>query len=253
MKKTKKGMLAKITIFIKCAGVMLFVVAGYFSFSYIKLSFNKYCDFVSDISGFKIKKIEIIGGSPRVASMVRDSIQTNEGESIFKKSSAELYMNVKKIPWVKSAIVQKSLPNIVKLKITEATPIAIYQHNSKSTLIDEDGNFIEDVKEKPAGMPIISGINANKKAKEILGVIVKFEELKERLEILSFVRERRWDMTISGVQVKLPEKNLEDALDVLSILMKSGKINKNTVDSIDLRLPQSVVISGLKIKKATRV
>ena len=236
------------------AGFFFVISAGgFFAFPHIKHFTENLWDKVTEISGFKIKKIEIIGASPKVANIIGKSLQISENESIFKRSTAELYMSVKEISWVKSAIVQKNLPNIIKIKIIEAVPIAVFQHDSKSFLIDKDGTLIEEVSEKPAGIPLISGPNANKKAIEILEIISKFEDIKERLETLSFVRERRWDMTLSGMKIKLPEKNIEESLNVLSILLKSGKINKNTVNSIDLRIPENVIINGLKIKKEASV
>ncbi len=236
------------------AGLFITVATGgFFAFPHIQRFFGNLLDKATEISGFNIKTIDIVGASPKVADIIRKNIQISEGQSIFKKPIDDLYRDVKSISWVKSAIVQKNLPNVIRIKIVEAVPIAVYQHDSKSFLIDKDGTLIEEITEKPDGLSLISGPNANKKAEEILRTISKFEDIKERLETLSFIRERRWDMTISGMKIKLPEKNVEEALNVLSILLKSGKINKNTVNSVDLRIPENVIINGLKIKKTPSV
>ena len=230
------------------------VIGGYFILPRIESTLCCLGDTLIDISGFKIKRIEISGASPKVSKLIRKKLQLSENnDSIFKKSSREIYTNVEKVSWVKSAIVRKNLPNIVKIDIVEAVPIAVFQHDAKSILIDGDGVFIEEVTEKPAGLPLISGLNANMKARQILDTISKFNEVNSRLETLSFVRERRWDISVSGIKIKLPEKDLEKALEVLTIILKSEKFNKNTIRLIDLRIPDSVIMNGLKIKKALSV
>ena len=114
------------------------VIGGYFILPRIESTLCCLGDALIDISGFKIKRIEISGASPKVSKLIRKKLQLSENDSIFKKSSREIYTNVEKVSWVKSAIVRKNLPNIVKIDIVEAVPIAVFQHNAKSILIDGD-------------------------------------------------------------------------------------------------------------------
>ena len=226
---------------------------AYFSLPLIESFFSKIANIPSNIPGFEIKTITISGASSKTSSLIRKNLKITENENIFKLSTEEIYKNVRDVSWVKSAEVRKNLPNVLDIKITESIPIAIFQHESKSILIDEDGAFIENIDSKPLGLPLISGKNANKNAKKILDTISNFNDINNNLESLSFIRERRWDMIISGIKIKLPEKNIEKALEILSIILKSGKINKSTSNTVDLRIFENVIINGLKLKKESSI
>ena len=208
--------------------------------------YTNICHEIACASGFCVESINISGASKRTQKLIHNEIGITQRDSIFKLSAKEIAQNISKISWVKSIVVQKNLPNYINIKIEERKPIAIFQHDSKSTLIDEEGNFIEDVNSGHKGIPIISGENAHKKANEILTIISKYPLLQEKLESLVFVRERRWNISISGVKILLPENNIENALEILSIILKTEKLNKKTVNQIDLRSPENVVFQGVK-------
>ena len=83
----------------------------------------------------------------------------------------------------------------------------------------------------------------------MLSIIDKFYVVKKKLNSLSFVRNRRWDLIVSsGIIVKLPEENIEHALEILSIILKEYNINRNTVKYIDLRIPENIILGGMKLK-----
>lgn len=251
MKKRKDGIKFKVSLYL---GILTgIVLGGYCAKNHIINFYENACDRISDISGFKIQKIEILGATSKVAKMVRNKIELQKNDPILKISSSEIYARVASIPWVKTVVVKKNLPNVITIEIEEAHPIAIYQHNAKSILIDSDGHFLEEVSSRPARLPLVSGENANKVVCTILEEISKFEDIREKLEALSFIRERRWNLIISGVKVKLPENDINNALTILDTLIKNNKLNKNIVNSVDLRLPGHIILNGLKIRKTSGI
>lgn len=225
-----------------CAGIYILIInAGRL--------YDMMFDRISSISEFKLKSIEITGANPKIINIIRKRIHARTGNSILNISGAEVYNHIKNISWVKSALVKKRLPNIIKIEINEAIPIAIYQQNAKSILIDSEGQYLEEVSEKPAELPLVSGKNANKMVSEMLDTISKFRDIRERLEMLTYVRERRWDITISGIKVKLPEYNVEKALEMLDHFIKDDRMSKNNINSIDLRIRGQITINGIKVKR----
>lgn len=218
----------------------------YFSLPYLGMFFSYVNDSTLRIIGFSVDNINISGAKKKTIQLINQNMQITKGDNIFKLSSEEIFNNVSKVTWVKSAVVQKILPNTINIKIEERKPIAVFQTDLLATLIDEDGKFIEEVKAKPSGIPIVSGNNANIKAKDILELISKFKNIRDNLDALLYVRERRWDIIVSGIKILLPENDVEKALEILSIVLKSEKINKNTVNQIDLRSPDNVVFNNLK-------
>jgi cell division protein FtsQ len=230
------------------SGLIVVACVVYYSLSKIEEILSDTCEYVVQLAGFKLKNVNISGANYKTKVLIRKNFGMLENDNIFKLSTKEIYKNVMNISWVKSAIVQKYLPNVVNIKIEERIPIAIFQHNSVFSLIDSDGVLIEETKSLPRNLPLVSGEKANKKIENILKTISNFEIVRKNLETMTFVRERRWDIVVYGIKIKLPEKNIDEALDILSILLKNGLINKNTAKSVDLRISRDVIINGLKIK-----
>ena len=245
---TKKRARSKFLIYIVIFGII--TLSLYCSRHVIQSFYNKTCEKFTKISGSNLTKIDILGVSPRVTKMISAKIVIKTNDSIFSCSSAEIYNRITDIPWIKRAIVKKILPNIIKIEAEETKPIAVYQHDAKSILIDSDGKFIEEVSTKPTGLPLVSGANANKSAHKILNEIAKFRDVSDKLDAISYIRERRWNITIAGVKVKLPEENVTNALNTLDVLIKNNKLNKNEVRSVDLRLPGQIIFNGLKAQNA---
>jgi cell division protein FtsQ len=226
---------------------------AYYSMLKIEEAMSNIRKHVVQFTGFNLKNVNISGANHKTKVLIRKNMGMLEDDSIFKLSTKEIYQNVMSIPWVKSAVVQKYLPNVINVKIEERIPIAIFQHNSIFSLIDADGILIEEIKLFSKDLPVVSGDNANKEVGGILKVISNFEVVKKNLETITFLRGRRWDIVVSGIKVKLPETNINEALDTLSTILKNGAINKNTAKSIDLRIPGNIIISGLKIKNRKSV
>jgi len=249
MSKNRKQHKKKYSRFLLKYLLLLFITSCgvYFSFNCVYNFLSSLNNSVSRIIGFSIAHINISGASRKTQKLIHENIGITKGDSIFKASVQEIFSNISKITWVKSVVIQKILPNSINIKIEERIPVAIFQNDLGLILIDEDGFFIEKIKTRVTGLPIISGEKANINVKYILGLISKYKDLQDNLESLSYIRERRWNIVVSGVKILLPEIEVENALEILSIILKTGKINKTTVKQIDLRMPQNVVFSKLKL------
>lgn len=152
--------------------------------------------------------------------------------------------NLLKIDWVKTATVQRRLPNLLYIRIVEREPIALWQQKGKHFLVDKDGIVIKSpVREAFTKLPIVAGINAPLHTPKLVELLNKFPTVRAHLTAMIRIRERRWDLTLDKtITVKLPEEDLEDALLRLSILLAERKITPGDVVSVDLRLPKQVIM-----------
>ncbi|MDR1034687.1 MAG: cell division protein FtsQ/DivIB [Holosporales bacterium] len=227
-------------------------------------TFLRYLDDALKIAGFTVKTFDIHvmrempGHSDRTMLIPCDSARLlsflgmSRRDSIFKLSSQQIYENIMMDTTIRSAKVRKKLPNIIDITIFYKIPIAIFQQDSKLMLIDDRGTFIKDVTGNPPDYPLIVGKGANITAKAILDIISRYGEIRKNLRSLAFIRERRWNIEVAGLKVKLPEDGVEEALETLRILMRQPNINRKTTKCIDLRIAGSVIINGLKVSKKTR-
>lgn len=251
MKKRNRRSEHRVSIYLGI--VALVSLIGHCAKSSISDFYKITCDKIANVSGFQVREIKILGASPRIAHLIRSRIKIRENDLILSIPTAEIYNQVTAVSWVKDALVKKNLPNILSIEIEESIPIAVYQQDAKSFLIDGAGKFLEEVSSNPANLPLVSGQDANKKVREIIEEISKFRDVRAKLEALTYVRKRRWDIVVSGVKVKLPEDDVNKALSMLDTLVQNDKLNKTVVHSVDLRLPGQIILNGLQLRNVPTV
>lgn len=199
-----------------------------------------------NITGAYIKTVSIIGASPKVEKLIKADLGAKEGDSIFSVSTTNMLKNLSKIGWIKDATIHKILPNIIKIKVVERIPIAVYYHNKRYSLIDSDGILIDEAQTNTR-LPIISGDNSNFHVKEILSLLKRFPKI--RVHSLMYVQNRRWNLILENkVTVKLPAKNLEHILGLLSSIVDQPNIEQ-AVTGIDLRVTGNIIVQGLTNRK----
>ncbi|MDR0625130.1 MAG: cell division protein FtsQ/DivIB [Holosporales bacterium] len=118
-------------------------------------------------------------------------------------------------------------------------------------LVDEDGELINsEILPCFRGLPVLSGQNAAKNASAILEKFKLFPNVRAELTAMAFIQERRWNIKLNNsVEVKLPEQDVEEALKVLSVLMRHGQLSSGDIVYIDLRIPGKVVLGLSKTGK----
>ena len=190
---------------------------------------------------FSIDEININGCSQRVKKLITKELGISKNDIIFKLTKEQIQKNIEKVSWVTSCYVKKILPNIIDIHITEAEPIAIFQEEGKNWLIDKSGKKLETVIGRYNDLPIISGSKSNITIFKMLKTISAFPEINKNIETMTYIRERRWDLNISGIKIKLPEEDVDKSLYIVDLLLKNKKITKEKFTQIDLRNHENVV------------
>jgi cell division protein FtsQ len=148
------------------------------------------------------------------------------------------------LPWVKTAHIQRQLPDKVLINIQERRPSGRWQKNGRLTLIDEDGVTIR----KLSGnlfqhLPIIIGNDAPAKVKQVLPILKKEPELFRRVKALTFVGGRRWNVRVDDkIDIKLPEKQIDKAWSHLATIEKGHKVLNRDVIAVDMRIIDQFII-----------
>lgn len=230
----------KILLSIYTCIILIIASLGYYYYPFILDKFINY-------NCFYIKKVIVIGASPRVEKLIKENLGTKVGQSIFTLSTTKLSNNLRKIGWIKQFNIQKILPNIIKITINERQPVALYAHDGKYTIIDKEGYFLEDVKHNPQ-LILISGKNANSAFINIYDELNKYPKLKLNIKNFDYISNRRWNIILNNnLIIKLPDTNIPNVFPILNKLLKNSKV-KNQVTCIDLRIPNNVYLCGL-VKK----
>jgi cell division protein FtsQ len=187
--------------------------------------------------GFEVKNIMVDGRAHTDVDALKAMIAMEKGDPIFAFHPTKAKAMIEKLSWVKKAHVERRLPDTIYIKITERTPMALWQRNQKLSLIDEDGVVLTDQNLVPfQNFLIVVGDEAPKQAAGLLEMLAVEPVIAKRVEAATLISGRRWDLKLkSGADVKLPEEELGLALRKLAVNHEEEALLDKDVVSIDVR------------------
>jgi cell division protein FtsQ len=120
----------------------------------------------------------------------------------------------------------------------------LWQHNEKISLIDADGAVLGTVAiETAPNLPLIVGGDAPAHASELLTLLAAYPDIGKRVQASSWIGSRRWDLRLdNGVDIRLPETGVADALKQLADAEASSRLLERDVAAVDLRLSGKMIV-----------
>jgi cell division protein FtsQ len=92
-------------------------------------------------------------------------------------------------------------------------------------------------------LPLLVGKGAERTGHDFLAVVDRYPDIRGMLRASVLIAERRWNLRLNnGVDVRLPETDVEQALDRLVTLDREKKLLSRDIAGIDLRLPDRVTV-----------
>jgi len=241
IKWAKRG--AKFALLLAIAGILamgwrsgrLAIMAEDVSFRFVTLS---------AASGFRIENVEVVGREQTDPKALLAAAGLKRGDPILAFSPEAARRRIEALSWVASAAVERRLPDTVAITILERKPIALWQHNDKFALIDAKGDNLGPVaNESGSTLPLIVGGDAPSHASALLSTLATHPDLAKRVQASNWIGSRRWDLKMdNGVEVKLPEDGVAEALQQLADAEASSRILERDVAIIDLRLAGKMIV-----------
>ncbi len=162
---------------------------------------------------------------------------------IFALSIPEFKRNLEAYGWVKEASVDRRLPGMIYIRITERIPAAIWQYKGELRLVDGSGAVIDRVTTEYQDLPIIVGEDANIHVGILLEFMQSEPELFERFSSAVRVGNRRWNINLNDdIEVKLPEENPQEAWHYLAKLQSEKRLLDRAIKLVDLRIPNRLYV-----------
>ncbi len=192
--------------------------------------------------GFGIENVEI--GGQRETSQITVLQKLEPAGSLIAFDVEAAQQRVAELPWVSSAVVRKFYPGTLVVEIVERKPFALWQRDGEVLVIDKTGTEIVPLDDaRFAKLPFMVGGGANATAPGFLAELFTQPELAMQMRAAVLVAGRRWDIHLEhGVRVKLPEKDIRQALAQLVKLDSDHQLLARDVAVIDLRLPDRVTV-----------
>lgn len=187
--------------------------------------------------GFAVRNVLVDGREYTDVDTLRAMIGVEKGDPVFAFDPAKTKTNIEKLSWVKTAQVERRLPDTIYVKVEERIPLALWQRDKRLFLIDADGVILTDRNLEPwKNLLIVVGDDAPKKAAALIAMIHAEPLIEKRVEAATLMSGRRWDLTLkSGAEVKLPEEEMGLALRQLAINHEEEALLDKDVLSIDVR------------------
>jgi cell division protein FtsQ len=201
-------------------------------------------DSAANALGFGITAVSVSGGSQigRDQALAIAGVTGRSSLLFFDAEAARSRLLAN--PWIADAAVLKLYPDRLRITITERRAFALWQRNGRVNVIADDGTALQPfVEDRYRNLPLVVGSGAERQAKDFIGLIDRYPEIRAVLRASILVAERRWNLRLTnGMDVRLPETELLAALDRLVELDRDKKLLSRDVTAIDLRLSDRVTV-----------
>lgn len=203
---------------------------------------------VAGIIRFPIEEIHIVGHHHTAEKQIISSLGDIWDKSVISLNTFAAQKNIEKLPWVKRAVVERVFPHGLNIYVEERVAAGRWARPDGLFVFDKNGVVIEKLR---AGahrkLPIFEGGGAPEKAGELEAMLTHFKDLTPYISRFSRVENRRWTLIMdSGLEVHLPEAQVEMALARLRGLQEHHNILKRRIAVVDLRLPDRVTLRPQK-------
>jgi cell division protein FtsQ len=158
-------------------------------------------------AGFKVEDIALEGTKRLDQMKVYDVVLDEKEPAILLVDLDRIRSELMNYGWIKEVRVSRQLPNRLLIQITERKPVAVWQHNGKYRLLDDEGKVLDAISEAEIGnMPVVSGANAYRHLGDLAVLLDKAQSLKSQVAGANWVGNRRWDLRFrTGEILSLPE------------------------------------------------
>ncbi|GAA4028290.1 cell division protein FtsQ [Sphingomonas rosea] len=209
-------------------------------------------------AGFKVSGYQIVGlknmDRRKVDAVVTDELhRATEEAPIGSDEPAQALVDLDRIRdnllqfgWVKDARVSRRLPDSLVVDLVERTPAAVWQHQGRLSLIDNEGVVLDAVPiDKMPELPLLIGPGANSQAIALNKMLDSVPTLKPQLASATWIGGRRFDLSFTtGETVSLPEgaATASKALQRFAKMDRSVGLLGRDMVRFDLRVPGKMIV-----------
>ena len=199
---------------------------------------------VSADIGLTVKEVLLEGRIHAPHAVVLKALGLKVGDPIMGFDLAMVRDRIEALPWIQSAAVERRLPGVVRVRIVEREPIALWQRKGVLSLVGRDGVPITNRKlGRFRDLLVIVGKDAPRHATNLLVLLASEPALRKRVRAAVRVGARRWNLRLdNGIDVRLPEDEVAAAWARLAELDRRHGLLGNDIDTIDLRIPDRLIV-----------
>jgi cell division protein FtsQ len=199
---------------------------------------------MANSAGFRITSV-VINGRKQLSQDEILAIGGVSGRSSLLFLDADAVRDkLKANPWIADATVLKLYPGQLMIELTERKAFALWQEAGRLSVIADDGAVLEPyVSRRFLSLPLVVGKGADTEARDFLALLARYPQVNSITKAAIYVGERRWNLRLKdGLDIRLPEQDVGNALAMLSRLDKEDKLFSRDIVAVDMRLPDRLVV-----------
>jgi cell division protein FtsQ len=199
---------------------------------------------IANSAGFRITSVAINGRKQLTQDEVLGIGGVNGRSSLLFLDAAVVRDKLKANPWIADATVLKLYPGQLQIDITERTAFALWQQDGRLSVISDDGAVLEPyLSRRFLSLPLVVGKGAAPRARDFLALLARYPQVRAATKAAIFVGERRWNLRLKdGLDIRLPENDVGNALASLSRLDKEERLFSRDIVAVDMRLPNRLTV-----------
>jgi cell division protein FtsQ len=220
---------------------LFFYVSLFILLSTINFSFNK----AQKTSILAIKKINVSGLSDLNNLKIEENLNSLLLKNIFFIEKNFLYEILGKNNLIQSLHIKKIYPDLLNVNINKVDFLAITNQENNKFIIASNGksipfNNVDAVSQK---LPFVFGKFSNDYFISLKKIIDESNFEYKDIETFYFYPSNRVDIKIKdGFLIKLPYKNLAEALRLANVIKKDNKFKNNKI--LDLRITNHIITTN---------
>ena len=199
---------------------------------------------IANSAGFRITAVAINGRKQLTQDEVLAIGGVNGRSSLLFLDAAIVRDKLKANPWIREATVLKLYPGQLQIDIVERSAFALWQQDGRLSVISDDGAVLESyVSRRFLSLPLVVGKGAETRARDFLALLSRYPQVRSLTKAAIFVGERRWNLRLKdGLDIRLPENGVGNALAALSKLDKEDRLFSRDIVAVDMRLPDRLTV-----------
>jgi cell division protein FtsQ len=199
---------------------------------------------LANSAGFRITAVAINGRRQLTQDEVLAIGGVTGRSSLLFLDAAAVRDRLKANSWIADATVHKFYPGQLQIDIVERKAFALWQQDGRLAVIADDGALLEPyVSRRFLTLPLVVGKGAESRARDFLALLARYPQVRAVTKAAVFVGERRWNLrTKDGLDIRLPENDIGNALAALSQLDQEDHLFSRDIVAIDMRLPDRLTV-----------
>jgi cell division protein FtsQ len=199
---------------------------------------------LANSAGFRITTVAINGRKQLSQDEVLAIGGVNGRSSLLFLDAATVRDRLKANSWIADATILKLYPGQLQIDIVERSAFALWQQDGRLSVIADDGAVLEPyVSRRFVSLPLVVGKGADVRARDFLALLDRYPQVRSATRAAVFVGERRWNLRLKdGLDIRLPENDVGNALATLSKLDKEERLFSRDIVAVDMRLPDRLVV-----------